>query len=165
MFQFLQRTDELLSSPNALPSPADPQTLSRTLLLLLQLYYDLNSQDLPEYFEDNIEPCMALLHKYLTWTRPELVVQDDENDEEGEAGPLEKIRASICEIAELYTQRYLEVFSMMEQFVETTWTLVTGLGSSTKYDIVSLPLSSLTLSCAWRGADVVPTSLSSSAKL
>ena len=80
---------------------------------------------------------MALLHKYLTWTRPELVVQDDENDEEGEAGPLEKIRASICEIAELYTQRYLEVFSMMEQFVETTWTLVTGLGSSTKYDIVS----------------------------
>lgn len=83
---------------------------------------------------------MALLHKYLTWSRPELVTPDDENDEEGEAGPLEKIRASICEIAELYTQRYLEVFSMMEQFVETTWTLVTGLGSSTKYDIVSLYL-------------------------
>lgn len=80
---------------------------------------------------------MALLHKYLTWSRPELVTPDDDDEEEGEASPLEKIRASICEIAELYTQRYLEVFSMMEQFVETTWTLVTRLGSSTKYDIVS----------------------------
>lgn len=128
-----QRTDELLSSPTALPSPCDPITLSRTLLLLLQLFYDLNSQDLPEFFEDNIEPFMALLHKYLTWTRPELV-SDDEDDEE--AGPLEKIRASICEIAELYTQRYLDAFTMMEKFVETTWTLVTSLGSSVKYDIV-----------------------------
>ena len=132
----MQRTDELLSSPQALPSPQDPKTLSRTLLLLLQIFYDLNSQDLPEFFEDNIAATMALLHKYLTWTRPELETSDDPDDEEAEAGPLEKIRASICEIAQLYTQQYLDAFSQMEQFVETTWTLVTGLGKSTKYDIV-----------------------------
>jgi exportin-2 (importin alpha re-exporter) len=136
-----QRTDELLSSPTALPSPADPKTLSKTLLLLLQVFYDLNSQDLPEFFEDNVEPIMALLHKYLTWTRPELTTPDD--DDEEEAGPLEKIRASICEIAELYTQRYLDAFPMIDKFVETTWTLVTGLGSSVKYDIVSLKSSNL----------------------
>jgi len=85
---------------------------------------------------------MALLHKYLTWTRPELVTPDNDDDEE-EAGPLEKIRASICEIAELYTQRYLDAFPMMDKFVETTWTLVTGLGSSVKYDIVSPKVSGL----------------------
>lgn len=79
---------------------------------------------------------MTLLHKYLTWSRPELVV-DDEDDEDAEAGPLEKIRASICEIAQLYTQNYIEEFTMMEQFVETTWNLVTSLSSSAKYDIVS----------------------------
>ncbi|KAK9897295.1 putative importin-alpha export receptor [Cystobasidium minutum MCA 4210] len=148
-----KRTDELLSSPTALPSPADPQTLARTLLLLLQIFYDLNSQDIPEFFEDNVEACMTLLHKYLTWSRPELVTQDNaDDDEEGEAGPLEKIRASICEIAELYTQRYLEVFPMMEQFVETTWTLVTGLGSSTKYDIlVSKAMSFLSVSVRMPG--------------
>lgn len=128
-----KRTDELLSSPTALPSPADPVTLSKTLLLLLQLFYDLNSQDLPEYFEDNLEPFMNLLHKYLTWSRPELV----QNDEEEEAGPLEKIRASICEITQLFTQRYLDAFTMMEKFVETTWILVTGLNANVKYDIVS----------------------------
>lgn len=133
-----KRTDELLSQPAALPSPQDPKTLSRTLLLLLQIFYDLNSQDLPEFFEDNITACMILLHKYLTWTRSELQSQDDDDDEEAEAGPLEKIRASICEIAQLYTQQYLDAFTMMEKFVETTWTLVTGLGKSTKYDIVSL---------------------------
>lgn len=128
----MQRTDQLLSAPQTMPSPADPTTLSRTLLLLLQIFYDLNCQDLPEFFETNIVPCMALLHKYLTWSRPELVSDDDED----EAGPLEKVRASICEIAQLYTQKYLEEFTMMEQFVETTWTLLTGLGQSVKYDIV-----------------------------
>jgi len=107
------------------------------LILLLQLFYDLNSQDLPEFFEDNIEACMTLIHKYLTWSRPELVTNDDDGDEDAEAGPLEKIRASICEIAQLYTQQYIEEFKMMEQFVETTWNLVTSLGSSVKYDIVS----------------------------
>lgn len=135
-YELFKRTDELLSSPTALPSPADPKTLSRTLLLLLQLFYDLNSQDVPEFFEDNVEAFMGLLHKYLTWSRPELVTPDD--DDEEEAGPLEKIRASICEIAELYTQRYLDVFTMMEKFVETTWTLVTAIGPSVKYDIVRL---------------------------
>ena len=81
---------------------------------------------------------MGLLHKYLTWSRPELETSHDPDDEEAEAGPLEKIRASICEIAQLYTQQYLDAFSQMEQFVETTWTLVTGLGKSTKYDIVGV---------------------------
>ena len=79
---------------------------------------------------------MALLHKYLAWSRPELIILNEDEDEE--AGPLEKIRASICEIAELYTQQYLDAFSMMEQFVETTWTLVTGLSSSVKFDIVRI---------------------------
>ena len=127
-----QRTDALLASPTAQPSPADPKTLGRTLLLLLQLYYDLNCQDVPEFFEDNLAAFMDLLHKYLTWSRPEL--KSDEDDEE--AGDVEKIRSSICEIVELYSQRYQEVFPQMDKFVETVWTMVTGLGQGRKYDIV-----------------------------
>jgi exportin-2 (importin alpha re-exporter) len=38
-----------------------------TLQLLLKLYVDLNCQDIPEFFEDNMAPFMAILHKYLTY--------------------------------------------------------------------------------------------------
>jgi exportin-2 (importin alpha re-exporter) len=131
--QIFQRVDELLSSPTALPAPSDPKTLARSLLLCLQLFFDLNSQDIPEFFEDNQAAFMALLHKYLTWDRPEL--RSSEDDEE--AGDLEKIKASICEIVELYSQRYQDVFPQMDQFVETVWKMVTALSSAQKYDIVS----------------------------
>ncbi|GAA96918.1 uncharacterized protein L969DRAFT_96811 [Mixia osmundae IAM 14324] len=127
-----QQVDTLLSSPEALPAPRDPMTLSRTLLLLLQIFYDLNSQDLPEYFEDHQTAFMTLLVKYLDWDRPELHLNEDED----EAGPLEKIRSSICEIVELYTLRYLDVFEHMEQFVGTTWNLLTTIGQSQKYDVL-----------------------------
>lgn len=137
-----QRVDQLLSSPQALPSPSDPKTLAKSLLLCLQLFFDLNCQDIPEFFEDNQEPFMQLLHKYLTWSRPELVTEapanDEEDDDEAEASELEKIRASICEIVELYSQRYQDVFPQMDMFVETVWTMVTSLGTSRRFDIVSL---------------------------
>lgn len=74
---------------------------------------------------------MTLLHKYLTWQMP--AKTDDDDDE---AGEWEKIRASICEIVELYSQRYQDVFPQMDQFVETVWTMVTSLGPGQKYDIV-----------------------------
>lgn len=144
-----QRVDQLLSQPAALPAPSDPKTLAKSLLLCLQLFFDLNCQDIPEFFEDNQQPFMDLLHKYLTWSRPELQTEapaDDEDDDDAEAGELEKIRASICEIVELYSQQYQDVFPQMDMFVETVWTMVTSLGQSRRYDLVSgggRPLSGL----------------------
>jgi len=59
-------------------------------------------------------------------------------DEQG-AGPLEKTKANICEIIEIYTQKYEDVFPMLPVFVETTWTLLTSTGLEPKYDIVISP--------------------------
>ena len=44
--------------------------LFETLQLLLKLYVDLNCQDIPEFFEDNLTPFMAIFHKYLTYHNP-----------------------------------------------------------------------------------------------
>jgi len=63
------------------------QELSQSLLLLVELYHDLNCQDFPEYFEDNNALFMGdaslggapspaaygLLGKYLRWEIPELM--------------------------------------------------------------------------------------------
>jgi len=47
--------------------------LFETLQLLLKLYVDLNCQDIPEFFEDNLTPFMSIFHKYLTYNNPLLV--------------------------------------------------------------------------------------------
>ena len=46
------------------------KVLFDTLQLLLKLYVDLNYQDIPEFFEDNMAPFMAIFHKYLTYNNP-----------------------------------------------------------------------------------------------
>lgn len=84
---------------------------------------------------------MALLIKYLDYTSPASITAGVEEDEEEEAGDLEKIKAEICEIATLYSLRYLDAFgegNYLGPFVERTWGLLTKLGLGVKYDIVSI---------------------------
>ncbi|GES89790.1 importin-alpha export receptor [Rhizophagus clarus] len=128
-WQLLQATDAFITQyANDKPQL---QTLSQTLLLLLKLFYDLNWQDLPPFFEDNIDECMSFLHKYLTYNNPLL-----DSMSEDEAGPLEKVKSIICEICALYATKYEEVFTMLQTFVETVWTLLTTTGLESKYDIL-----------------------------
>ncbi|RUS27431.1 CAS/CSE protein [Jimgerdemannia flammicorona] len=98
---FPRKWENLLRMAN---NAAALAVLAQSLTLLIKIYYDLNCQDLPEFFEDNLPMFMNLLYKYLTYTNPLLT-----ND----AGPLEKIKAGICEIVELYTQRYEDAFTML----------------------------------------------------
>ncbi|CAG8634271.1 1770_t:CDS:10 [Funneliformis caledonium] len=128
-WQLLQATDILITQ-NVNNKP-QLQILSQTLLLLLKLFYDLNWQDLPPFFEDNAEECMSFLHKYLIYSNPLLNSTNDE-----EAGSLEKVKAITCEICALYATKYEEVFTMLPTFVETVWTLLTTTGLESKYDIL-----------------------------
>lgn len=127
------------------------KVLFDTLQLILKLYVDLNCQDIPEFFEDNMTSFMEIFHKYLTYNNPLLVTDvnppalpsyADVQDDEG-AGPLEKTKANICEIIEIYTKKYEDVFPMLPEFVQTTWTLLTSTGLEPKYDIVGPPFAVL----------------------
>lgn len=82
---------------------------------------------------------MPLLLKYLDYSTP-FPTPADEDDEEEEQGDLESAKAEICEIAQLYSLRYLDAFGeggYLGPFVEKTWGLLTKLGSGVKYDGVS----------------------------
>lgn len=100
--------------------------------LLVKLFYDLSSQDLPPIFEENLGDVTSLLHKYLTYENPLLATDDD-----SESGPLEFVKAGICEAMTLYMQKYEDAFGeLCHKFITSTWTLLTTIGHETKFDIL-----------------------------
>ncbi|WWC86346.1 uncharacterized protein L201_001219 [Kwoniella dendrophila CBS 6074] len=133
-YQLFKHVDQLLQSPSSssLPANSSLQLLSQSLLLLIQLFHDLSSQDLPPFFEDHMDEFMGWLRKYLDWERDEL--KGDEDDEA--PGPLQKIRSSICEIAELYAQKYSDVFTQLGTFVDGVWNMLTRIGAGTRDDVL-----------------------------
>ena len=103
-----------------------------TLNLIIKLFYDLSVQDLPPIFEDNLSAVAALLHRYLKYDNSLLHTQDD-----SEAGPLELVKSGIFEVLVLYIQKYEDAFGQhVEQFIESSWNLLTTVGPETKYDIL-----------------------------
>ena len=62
-----------------------------TLSLLVKIFYDLSSQDLPPVIESHLQPITALLQKYLTYSNPILDGDDDE------PSAVEIVKADICE--------------------------------------------------------------------
>lgn len=102
------------------------------LNLLVKLFYDLSCQDLPPIFEDNLASVTSLLHKYLTYENPLLATDDD-----SESGPLEYVKAGICEVMRLYMRKYEDAFGeLCQPFITSTWNLLTTIGPETKFDIL-----------------------------
>ncbi|KAF8851156.1 Cse1-domain-containing protein [Acephala macrosclerotiorum] len=100
--------------------------------LLVKLFFDLSCQDLPPIFEDNLASVTGLLHKYLTYGNPLLATDDD-----SESGPLEFVKAGICEVMTLYMQKYEDAFGeLCKPFITSTWNLLTTIGPETKFDIL-----------------------------
>lgn len=84
---------------------------------------------------------MALLIKYLEYIPNKLVTlpELEEEEEEAAADDLQKLKAEICEIATLYSLRYLDAFGeggYLGPFVEKTWGLLTTIKPGFKYDLV-----------------------------
>lgn len=100
--------------------------------LLVKLFYDLSSQDLPPIFEDNLSDVTTLLHKYLTYENPLLATDDD-----SESGPLEFVKSGICEVMTLYMNKYEDAFGdLCKPFITSAWSLLTTIGPETKFDIL-----------------------------
>ncbi|EEH22177.2 hypothetical protein PABG_04388 [Paracoccidioides brasiliensis Pb03] len=102
------------------------------LNLMIKLLYDLSSHDLPPMFEDHLQAIAAVLLKYLVYDNALL-----HTDDESESGQLEFVKAGIFEILTLYVQKYIDVFGThVQQFIGSSWNLLTTIGQDTKYDIL-----------------------------
>lgn len=119
-------------------------------------------QDLPEFFEDNMETWMTNFHGLLTLDNK--LLQTDVSffflsrlpssfypnvfflfsecscqtlQDEEEAGLLELLKSQICDNAALYAQKYDEEFQpYLPQFVKAIWNLLVSTGQEVKYDLV-----------------------------
>ena len=95
--------------------------IMETLRLCCRIFFSLNWQDLPEFFEDNMERWMGPFAKLLAFTHPLLV---DETEEE-RPGPLELLRAAVVENVNLYATKYEEEFQPhLNVFATGVWELL-----------------------------------------
>eukprot|EP00096_Caligus_rogercresseyi_P000645 TRINITY_DN11117_c0_g1_i1.p1 TRINITY_DN11117_c0_g1~~TRINITY_DN11117_c0_g1_i1.p1 ORF type:complete len:974 (-),score=386.32 TRINITY_DN11117_c0_g1_i1:7-2928(-) len=101
-----------------------------SLGLIAKIFYFLNYQDLPEFFEDNINVWMTHFLTLLTSDNDLLKTETDE-----EPGVLEELKSQICDNIGLYAHKYEEEFSpYMNQFVTAVWNLLLSTGLQVKYD-------------------------------
>uniref|UniRef100_A0A3B5KM63 Exportin-2 n=1 Tax=Takifugu rubripes TaxID=31033 RepID=A0A3B5KM63_TAKRU len=108
------------------------KVLFSSLILICKLFYSLNFQDLPEFFEDNMETWMTNFHALLTLDNKLLQTDDEE-----EAGLLELLKSQICDNAALYAQKYDEEFQpYLPSFVTAIWSLLVSTGQEVKYDLL-----------------------------
>uniref|UniRef100_G3N7I0 Exportin-2 n=1 Tax=Gasterosteus aculeatus aculeatus TaxID=481459 RepID=G3N7I0_GASAC len=108
------------------------KVLFSSLTLISKLFYSLNFQDLPEFFEDNMETWMTNFHGLLTLDNKLLQTNDEE-----EAGLLELLKSQICDNAALYAQKYDEEFQpYLPRFVTAIWNLLVSTGQEVKYDLL-----------------------------
>ncbi|KAG8192798.1 hypothetical protein JTE90_019116 [Oedothorax gibbosus] len=112
--------------------PDGLKVLLGSIVLITKIFYSLNFQDIPEFFEDNIKTWMKFFLDLLNKDYPVLKTGDDE-----EAGLLEELKSQICENIGLYAQKYSEEFAeFMPDFVTAVWSLLTTVGQQVKYDML-----------------------------
>lgn len=133
----LARTDQLIDTAISLNDKASLEIYMDCLLLEVQIYYDLNCQDIPEFFENNMKEGFAIMHKYLNLQTT--LVGDADDDEEVDV--LIKTKTAIIQLVSLYVTRYAEEFDWLVQtFITSVWQLVSAefISKQQKYDLLAV---------------------------
>lgn len=117
--------------------PSDPKQLTiilEILRLVARIFYSLNWQDIPEYFEDNLDRWASVFAKFLQYSNPTVI----DEDEEDEPGPIESLQAAILENLNLYATKYEDIFQKyLGTFTQLVWKRLIEIGPQPKFDIIA----------------------------
>ena len=104
--------------------------------LLNRIFFSLNFQDLPEYFEDNMKVFVMYFQKYLqtSSTFPPSIISLLATGGEDEPSPIEKLRRAIIINLNLYASKYSEDFPFVDSFVPLVWGVISETSQMTKFD-------------------------------
>lgn len=96
-------------------------TLLTVLRLACRIFFSLNSQELPEVFEDDMDAWMGAFHGLLAYENASL--------DGPEGSPADAVKAAICDNVNLYIEKNEEEFQrFLQTFVQDVWTLLTKTG-------------------------------------
>jgi len=91
------------------------------LRLICRIFFSLNSQELPEVFEDAIGEWMELFHTFLTYSPPAALASVDTE----KASDADQLKAAVCDNINLYIEKNEEEFApYLQTFVQDVWTLL-----------------------------------------
>uniref|UniRef100_A0A1J3EFA2 Exportin-2 n=1 Tax=Noccaea caerulescens TaxID=107243 RepID=A0A1J3EFA2_NOCCA len=97
--------------------------------LCCRIFFSLNFQDLPEFFEDHMKEWMGEFRKCLSSNYPSL-----ERTSDGLA-LVDDLRAAVCENINLYMEKYEEEFQgFLSEFALAVWTLLRDVSKSPSRD-------------------------------
>ncbi|KAK3194607.1 hypothetical protein Dsin_025917 [Dipteronia sinensis] len=100
-------------------SAATLKPLFESQRLCCRIFYSLNFQELPEFFEDHMKEWMGEFKKYLTTSYPAL-----ESSSDG-LGVVDELKAAVCENISLYMEKNEEEFQgYLNDFAFAVWTLL-----------------------------------------
>ncbi|AEC10713.1 cellular apoptosis susceptibility protein, putative / importin-alpha re-exporter [Arabidopsis thaliana] len=126
---FLKTSSLIDSAASSGGSPPILKPLFESQRLCCTIFYSLNFQDLPEFFEDHMKEWMGEFKKYLSSNYPAL-----ESTEEG-LTLVDDLRAAICENINHYIEKNEEEFQgFLNEFASVVWTLLRDVSKSPSRD-------------------------------
>ncbi|KAK6919963.1 Importin-beta, N-terminal domain [Dillenia turbinata] len=127
LLEIFLRTAKLIDT--AASSGADAGTLKPLIesqRLCCRIFYSLNFQELPEFFEDHMKEWMGEFIKYLTVNYPTLELSSPEG-----LALVDDLRAAVCENISLYMEKNEEEFQgYLEGFAKAVWSLLIEVSKS-----------------------------------
>ena len=128
---FIQTGKAIEATPN---DPAQLKPRFASLRSMCRIFYSLNWQDLPEFFEDHMDQWMKEFARYLQYQNPVLT----DADEEDEPSPIDVLQAAIVENLNLYANKDEEPFlPFLPEFTGLVWNLLMSLTDKPKHDTLA----------------------------
>ncbi|KAL2612267.1 hypothetical protein R1flu_023959 [Riccia fluitans] len=127
LLEVFQKNGQLIASTQ---DPTMLKTLFEGQRLCCRIFYSLNFQELPEFFENHMAEWMGEFHKYLTYSNP--VLKEANSDKEN---VVDQLKAAICENINLYMEKNEEEFQgYLSQFAQDVWGLLMTVSLSPSHD-------------------------------
>lgn len=125
LLEVFKRTAALIDQAVAAGANASLKPYIDSQRLCCRIFYSLNFQELPEFFEDHMDEWMADFQKYLTVKYPAL--EDTSNG----LALVDELQAAVCENISLYMEKEEDLFQKyLSSFVEAVWGLLVAASAS-----------------------------------
>lgn len=132
LLTLIQTTNAAIDSFQADAAQLVPRFES--MRLICRIFFSLNYQDLPEFFEDNMPAFMEIFGKYLGYQNALLT----DASEDTEPSPIDKLQSAIVENLNLYADKDEESFMpYLGKFTELVWHLLMRATSLPKHDVLA----------------------------